>query len=102
MSSEMCIVCGLPKELCICEEVAKEQQWITVKVRRRRYGKEVTVIDGIDSHEIDLHELSTYLKSRFACGGTVKNETIELQGNHKDRIKDILIDRGFSASQIKT
>ena len=98
----MCIVCGLPRELCICEEVAKEQQWITIKVKRRRYGKEVTVVDGIDSHEIDLNELSTYLKSRFACGGTVKNETIELQGNHKDRIKGILIDRGFSAGQIKT
>jgi translation initiation factor 1 len=97
----MCIVCGLPKELCICEEVAKEQQWITVKVRRRRYGKEVTVIDGMDPHDIDLHELSTFLKSRFACGGTVKNETIELQGNHKDRIKGILIERGFSDSQIK-
>jgi translation initiation factor 1 len=39
MSSGMCPVCGLPKELCICEEVAKEQQRITVKVNRRRYGK---------------------------------------------------------------
>lgn len=102
MSSEMCPVCGLPLDLCICEEVAKEQQRITVKINRRRYGKEVTVIQGIDPHEIDLGDLATYLKSALACGGTVKGYgVIELQGNHTGRIKDILIKRGFGENQIK-
>jgi translation initiation factor 1 len=101
MSSEMCPVCGLPKELCICEEVAKEQQRIIVKVNRRRYGKEVTVVEGLDAHEIDLHELSTYLKSKLACGGTVKGNSVELQGNHLNRMKDVLIAKGFSPDQIK-
>ena len=97
MSSEMCTVCGLPRELCICEEVAKEQQRIIVK----QLNKEVTVIEGLDPYEIDLDELITYLKSKFACGGTVKSDAIELQGNHKNRMKDVLVKRGFSPEQIK-
>jgi translation initation factor SUI1, putative, prokaryotic len=101
MSTGMCPVCGLPEELCICEEVAKEQQRITVKVNRRRYGKEVTIVEGLDSSEIDVHDLATHLKSKFACGGTIRDGTIELQGNHIGRMKDVLIQRGFSAEQIK-
>ncbi len=101
MSSEVCNVCGLPKDLCICEEVAKEQQKITVKIGRRRYGKEVTIIEGLNSSEIDLGDLAKFLKSKLACGGTVKNNTIELQGNHREKVRDLLIAKGFNPDQIK-
>jgi translation initation factor SUI1, putative, prokaryotic len=101
MSTGMCPVCGLPEELCICEEVAKEQQRITVKVNRRRYGKEVTIVEGLDPSEIDVQDLVTHLKSKFACGGTIRDGSIELQGNHLGRMKAVLIQRGFSADQIK-
>lgn len=100
MNSGICPKCGLPKELCICEEVAKEQQRISVKVSRRRYGKEVTVVDGLDPYEIDLEDLSKYLKGRLACGGTVKENSIELQGNHRDRVKELLTTRGYSIDNI--
>lgn len=100
MNSGICPKCGLPKELCICEEVAKEQQRISVKVSKRRYGKEVTVVDGLDPYEIDLEDLSKYLKGRLACGGTVKENSIELQGNHRDRVKDLLTNRGYSIDNI--
>ena len=46
--ANMCNVCGLPSELCICQEIAKEQQRAFISTARRRYGKIVTIVEVID------------------------------------------------------
>ena len=81
--SEICSMCGLPKELCVCETIAKESQKIVVKTVKKKFGKKYTVIEGIDEKEINLKDLGKKLKARFACGGTSKEGKIELQGDHK-------------------
>ncbi|MEM0466395.1 MAG: stress response translation initiation inhibitor YciH [Candidatus Thermoplasmatota archaeon] len=93
--SDICAKCGLPKEICVCEEIAREQQKITVAVDQRRYGKVMTVVEGINPHDLDLGALVSNLKSICACGGTIKEGKIELQGDHRAKVKDALTKLGF-------
>lgn len=99
--SEICQKCGLPKELCVCESIAKETQRIRVFVERKKFDKFSTVIEGIDTKSIDIKELAKKLKAKLACGGTVKKGRIELQGEHKQKVKQILQDAGFVSESIE-
>jgi len=92
----ICSVCGLPEELCMCEQIAKEQQKIRILTDTRRYGKVVTVVEGIDATDIDMDDLARKLKTRCAAGGTAKEGRIELQGEHKKKVKEVLEELGFS------
>ena len=95
----ICNQCGLPQDLCVCETIAREQQKITVKIEKRKFGKKYTIVAGIKK-EANIDEITKKLKSKFACGGTAKKGQIELQGNHKLRMKQALVDLGFPAETI--
>lgn len=97
---EICPTCGLPKEICACGEIAQEQQRIRVYSQQRTFGKSVTVVEGMNEEQVDLEDIASKLKKNLACGGTVKEGRIELQGNHEPRVKDMLVDMGFSSDMI--
>jgi len=97
---EICPRCGLPKEACVCEGIAKAKQRIKVTTVKRKYGKIITTVTGIDPRDIDLKEVAKQLKSELACGGTVKNDQIELQGDHVRKTKEKLVDLGFPREAI--
>lgn len=97
----ICPKCGLPKELCVCETIAKEAQKIKISLVQKRYSKNMTIVKGIDTSKIDIRHLMKILKSKLACGGTYKNDEIELQGDHRQRVKQILIKEGFPADIIE-
>ncbi len=99
--TDNCPKCGLPKDICVCKTIAREEQKIEVRISTRRFGKEVTVVDGLDDQDLDIRDLESKLKSKLACGGTSKDGTIELQGNHMRRIKDVLVSLGFEEDLIE-
>jgi len=93
--SDICEVCGLPKEICVCEDIAREQQKISIVLDKRRYGKMMTVVEGINPNDLDINALVSNLKSVCACGGTIKEGRIELQGDHRSKVKETLEKMGF-------
>jgi translation initiation factor 1 len=96
---DICPKCGLPMPACVCGEIAKTSQIIDITTEKRRFGKISTMISGFDDG-VDIKDIAKQLKAKRACGGTVKNKIIELQGNHKGHIKPILISLGFNEEHI--
>lgn len=90
---------GFPSEADVFEEIAKSEQRINVTTVARRYGKITTIVSGFDK-SVDLKSLAKSLKEALACGGTVRDNTIELQGNHKKQVKPILVKMGFPEGSI--
>ena len=95
---DICPKCGLPMQACVCNEIARSEQRITVESVKRRFGKYATLVKGLEN--VDLREIARELKEELACGGTVKDNIIELQGNHLSKVKQTLIRLGFPESCI--
>ena len=92
---------GLNKDLMVDEALAREGQRIEISIIKKKFGKKYTVIDGIDTKDIDIKSVTKRLKAKFACGGTAKDGVIELQGDHTGRIKDALVALDFPADSIE-
>jgi translation initiation factor 1 len=69
-----------------------------VKVRREtagRRGKAVTTVSGVPVDDAGLRELAGRLKKRCGVGGSAKNGVIELQGDHRDVVVEMLRESGY-------
>jgi len=99
--AEVCATCGLPKDLCVCGTISMEQQLVKVRLETRKWGKPTTIIEGINSKSVDLSDLGAKLKSYCACGGTAKEGLIMLQGDHRGKVKKLLVQFGFPEASIE-
>ena len=96
---EICPKCGLPMPACVCEQIVKSAQRITISQDKKRYGKIVTIVGGFDG-SVNVKKIAKSLKNELACGGTAKDGIIELQGDHTKKIKEMLVKLGFDEDSI--
>jgi len=99
--AEICSKCGLPLDLCVCETISKEQQRVKVHRETRKWKRPVTIIEGVDERNFNIDELIKKLKTVCACGGTAKSSVIILQGDHRERVRQILLEMGFPKDNVE-
>jgi translation initiation factor 1 len=97
-----CERCEKPLDACACPRDAagelKPPASQAVRVQReKRRGKYVTVVTGLDATASDLPALARAFQKSFGVGGTVKNDTIELQGDQRDAVVAELKALGYPA-----
>ncbi|NLF71281.1 MAG: translation initiation factor [Candidatus Anammoximicrobium sp.] len=95
-----CERCGELEEACTCPPPPKmlappEKQTARLAVEKRKKGKVVTVVRGLPADQNDLPGLLSQFKAACGAGGTVKDDELEIQGDHLERLRGLLGEIGF-------
>ena len=101
-SGRMCPDCRQAVAQCICKLAAVPAGDGTVRVSREtegRGGKAVTLVKGVMLDAAALADLGKQLKAACGTGGTVKDGVIEVQGDHIERVMQILKTRGYTVKR---
>jgi translation initiation factor 1 len=104
-SGRICPKCGQPVSQCRCKKAPTPAPAgdgvIRVGLEKKgRGGKTVSIISGLPGNEATLQALLTECKRRCGSGGTIKNGVIEIQGDHRDLLIEILTGKGFKPKRV--
>ena len=99
-AGRICKGCGQPERGCRCGQPSAEAVPVRPVAKLRmekagRGGKTVTVVFGLPNNAAFLKDLAGDLKKACGTGGTATDDGVELQGDLRDRVRDLLVARGF-------
>lgn len=102
-SGRLCPACNRPIINCICKQqkpIAKSDGIVRIsRETKGRGGKNVNVISGLSLAPAELDKLCTQLKKRCGTGGTCRDGTIEIQGEHRDTLVTELSKLGYTVKK---
>jgi translation initiation factor 1 len=84
----------------LIKELEKGEVHIVISKQIRKWNKPVTVVTGLKDRS-DAKDITKSFKTKIGTGGTFKNGQIELQGDHRDTVKDMLVKMGFAEESIE-
>ncbi len=87
--------CACPPDPAPKRVVPPEKQTARLAVEKRKKGKLVTVIRGLSAEANDLPALLVRLKNSCGAGGTLDGDSLEIQGDHLDRLRTLLGGIGY-------
>lgn len=96
-----CEVCEKPLDQCNCPRnadgkvVLPRHQTARIRREKRAKGKIVTAVAGLDPVASDLLELLTELRKQCGAGGSVQDDELLLQGDHREHIAQLLRAKGY-------
>lgn len=93
-----CTGCGHPAGLCCCSKKSTPEGDGIVRISREtkgRKGNGVSLITGLPLDGDGLKKLARQLKQKCGTGGSIKNGMIEIQGDHRESLKDELCRQGY-------
>ncbi|HEY1434601.1 MAG TPA: hypothetical protein VGG65_04450 [Thermoanaerobaculia bacterium] len=98
----LCPKCGWPEDDCRCaatlaagREAVPEKVTAKLRLENRASGKHITVVDGLPDNRAYLEDLCRSLKKACGTGGAALGGSIELQGDQRERLRELLAKKGL-------